>query len=355
MSQDVLPRLTALTTAVPPHALDQGAVRERARRLFQRHDAGLDRLLPVFDNAGIARRYSAMPLEWYGRETGWRERNALYQIHALDLLEQVARQCLSEAGIEAGAVDALVTVSTTGIATPSLDAQLMERLPFRRDAVRLPVFGLGCCGGVLGLGRAAEMARARTGRRVLLLVVELCALTFRPRDLSKSNVVATALFGDGAAAALISSVPGDRGPVLRAEGEYTWPDSLGVMGWQVEDDGLGVLFSSNIPNLVREDYAPVMTRFLEREGMTRLDLAATACHPGGAKVIAALEDVLDVPEGGMTAARRILRDYGNMSAPTVLFVLRDVLAERPRGPILASALGPGFTAGFAVLEPDMAA
>jgi alkylresorcinol/alkylpyrone synthase len=186
---------------------------------------------------------------------------------------------------------------------------------------------------------------------VLLLVVELCALTFRPDDTSKSNVVATALFGDGAAAALVSTHPDDRGPALTGWGEHTWPDSLEVMGWRVEDDGLGVLFARDIPTLVQRDYGAVLDGFLADHGLTRRQLAGTACHPGGAKVLSALEEVFALPEGGMTAARAVLRDYGNMSAPTALFVLKQVLADPPDGPILASALGPGFTAGFVLLDP----
>lgn len=351
MRQAGSPRLVALTTAVPPYPLDQPEVRERARRLFRRRDTEMARLMPVFDNAGIARRYSCVPIAWYGRDVGWRERNALYEQHALELIETAAARALSEAGLCADMIDAIVTVSTTGIATPSLDAQLMQRMPFRRNVERLPVFGLGCCGGVLGLGRAAALTRGDRPRRVLLLVVELCALTFRAGDTSKSNVVATALFGDGAAAAILSTSDEDgAGPALIGWGEHTWPDSLDVMGWRVEDDGLGVLFSRDIPTLVARQYGSVLDDFLAPYGLGRGDLATTACHPGGAKVIAALEEVFGLPTGGMVATRETLRDYGNMSAPTVLFVLKKVLDSRPRGPVLASALGPGFSAGFALLE-----
>ncbi|RDD62016.1 type III polyketide synthase [Ferruginivarius sediminum] len=345
-------RLTGLSTAVPPYPLDQGDVRERARLIFRRNDSEMARLLPVYDNAGIERRYSCVPLDWYGQEVGWKARNALYEQHALELLTRAASECLENAGLSAGAIDAVVTVSTTGIATPALDARLMEWLPLRNDIERLPVFGLGCCGGVLGLGRAAAMARARPGQRVLLLVVELCALTFRPGDESKSNMVATALFGDGAAAALLSTVPGDAGPLIADWGEHTWPDTLDVMGWHVEDDGLGVLFSRDIPSLVRRDFGPVLDAFLARQSLSRGDIAVPACHPGGAKVVSALEEAFARPPGGLTAARRVLRDYGNMSAPTVLFVLRDILEQHPDGPVLATAFGPGFSAGFALLYPD---
>lgn len=353
MTRHSEPCLAALSTAVPPYTLDQAAVRERVARILARPENEVDRLLPVFDNAGIATRYSCVPIEWYGREAGWRERNALYERHAVELLRVAAKQCLDEAGLPARAVDAVVTVSTTGIATPSLDARLMAHIAFRGDIERLPIFGMGCCGGAIGLGRAAALAKARPGQRVLLLVVELCALTFRPSDLSKSNIVATALFGDGAAAALISTAEADQErattPAVLGWGEHTWPDSLDVMGWRVEDDGLGVLFSRDIPTLVRQDFGAVLDDFLAKQGMSRKDLGATACHPGGMKVVAALEEVFGLRTGAMAATRRVLRDYGNMSAPTVLFVLREVLKAQPRGPILVSALGPGFTAGFALL------
>jgi alkylresorcinol/alkylpyrone synthase len=242
-------------------------------------------------------------------------------------------------------------VSTTGIATPSLDALLLDRLPFRRDVARLPIFGLGCAGGVLGLARAAQLARAAPGMRVLFLVVDLCALTFRKIDQSKSNVVAAALFGDGAAAALVGpGLNGDAGePVIAASGEYTWPDSLGVMGWHVEDDGLGVLFSRDIPTLVRGQFRPALDQFLAKQGQTIADIDAFVCHPGGAKVVTAFEEALELPQGELWPAREVLRDYGNMSAPTVLFVLERMLPARA-GRYLMSALGPGFTAAFLTLE-----
>jgi alkylresorcinol/alkylpyrone synthase len=309
-----------------------------------------ERLVPAYANAGIETRHSCVPLGWYEREVGWRERNALYLENALDLLERAARQCLGDGGVRAEEVDAVVTVSSTGIATPSLDARLMDRLPFRSDVERLPVFGLGCAGGVIGLARAATLAQAKPGARVLLLVVELCGLTFRRGDASKSNIIATALFGDGAAAVLLGTGSADRGPRITAAAEHTWPDSLDVMGWNVEDDGLGVLFSRDIPNLIRRDFAPALDGFLVRQGLTRVDLDGLACHPGGMKVLSALEEIFGLPEGGMSAAREVLRRYGNMSAPTALFVLERVLADGTRGRILLTALGPGFTAAFAIVE-----
>lgn len=345
------PRLAAVATAVPPYELRQADVIQHSMRIFDRRQSDIDRLMPVYANAGIETRYSCVPLEWYEREHSWAERNDLYIKNAVLLLAEAASNCLARAGRSFGEVDALVTVSTTGISTPSLDALLMERLPFRRDVTRLPVFGLGCAGGVLGLARAAALARAQPGKRVLFLVVELCALTFRKIDQSKSNIIATALFGDGAAAALLEA--DGPGPAVASWGEYTWPDSLDVMGWNIADDGLGVLFSRDIPNLVRTQFRAAVDRFLAGCGLAVRDIDAFVCHPGGAKVIAALEEAFALPPGELAEARAVLRKYGNMSAATVLFVLERMLT-RERQRYLLSALGPGFTAGFLTLEPGAA-
>jgi alkylresorcinol/alkylpyrone synthase len=343
-------RLVALSTAVPPFVLRQGEVAPWAQALFAAHGEDIAHLMPVYDNAGIATRYSCVPLDWYMTTGGYKERNGLFLDNAVPLLERAAESCLAKAGLPPAAVDSLVTVCTSGIATPSLDARLMERLPFRRDVQRLPIFGLGCAGGVLGLGRAAALARAAPGSNVLLLVVELCGLTFRSQDLSKSNVIATALFGDGAAAALLRCDRAAVWPEVASWGEHTWPGTLDVMGWRVEDDGFGVLFSRDIPAIVRARYGAALDAFLAAHALTRDDLDGTLCHPGGAKVIDALEDVLKCPRGGMRHERAVLRDYGNMSAATVLFVVERALRAGLHGRHLVSALGPGFSAGFALLE-----
>ncbi len=352
------PCLLSMATAVPPFALRQTDVVARMSSLFDGRKSEIARLLPVFANAGIETRYSCVPLDWYARDHSWSERNRLFIENALSLLTRAAEDCLARGKYRASDVDAIVVVSTTGIATPSLDARLIDRLGLRCDVLRLPIFGLGCAGGVLGLARAAALGRAMPGARILFLVVELCALTFRRADQSKSNIIAAALFGDGAAAMLIGPPPGEDngGDVLAigAMGEHTWPDSLDVMGWRIEDDGLGVEFSRDIPTLVRRDFRPAIDRFLAAHDRNRKDIDAFVCHPGGAKVVAALEEALEIPMGALDVARDILREYGNMSAATVLFVLERMLLraagqQQPRR-LLMSALGPGFTAAFLTLE-----
>jgi alkylresorcinol/alkylpyrone synthase len=355
------PRIQAVATAVPANVIHQDEVRQRIDRVFAGRVRDLDRFMPIYGNAGVETRYSCVPLEWYEQDYGWAERNALYVEHSLRLLTDAALRCLDQAGLDAPSIDTIVTVSTTGIATPSLDAALMERVAFRRTVSRLPIFGLGCAGGVLGLARAASLAQAAPGSRVLCLVVEPCSLAFRRRDVSKSNVVATALFGDGAAAVLIStdgagSASGPApGPAIVACGEHTWPDTLDVMGWGVDSDGLSVIFSRDIPSLIRRSFKNALDEFLAAGDMTAGGIDQFLCHPGGAKVLDALEDVLGMEPGGLVHSRDVLRDYGNMSAVTVLFVLARALSTGTLGRrVLMSALGPGFTVGFLVLDNDAA-
>lgn len=343
-----IPRLLALATAVPPFVLHQAEVAAYARRLFLTRDSEIERLREVYANAGIETRCSCVPLEWYSQPHGWVERNRLYLENSVALLERAALDCLKEAGLRVEDVDGIVSVSTTGLATPSLDALLLERLGMRRNVWRLPVFGLGCAGGVLGLARTAALAKTSPDQNILFLVVELCGLTFREIDQSKSNIIATALFGDGAAAALISC-RGD-GPALTSWGELTWPSSLDVMGWQIEEDGFGVLFSRDIPALIRANYRPALDDFLAGSELSVADIDAFVCHPGGAKVVDALETTLGLPAGSLVHARAVLREYGNISAASVLFVLKRVKQAGVKGKYLLSALGPGFTVGFLLLD-----
>lgn len=345
------PHLVSLATASPSYDIPQDEAAAHAGALFAASHGGAERLAPIFQNARIEHRQSCAPVPWFLEPHSFAERNDLFLDNAVALIAQASDEALATAGLTHRDIDVLITVCSTGVATPALDARLMEVRPFRRDVTRLPVFGLGCAGGVLGLARAADMARARPQAHVLLLVVELCTLTFRQGDRSKSNLVATALFGDGAAAAIAScrDAYSDR-PKLGAAGEHTWPDSLDVMGWDVGDDGLKVVFSRDIPSLVREDFGPVVHSFLEAQGLRLDDIDGVVAHPGGAKVVDALEEVFEFPQGALAHAREVLRDHGNMSAATVLFVLKRALDAGQRGRLLLTTLGPGFTAGLMLIE-----
>ena len=249
---------------------------------------------------------------------------------------------MASAGCQARDVDTIVTVSSTGIATPSLEARVAGRMGFRADVERVPVFGLGCAGGVSGLAIADRLARARPGSTVLMVAIEICTAAFRMDQLSAANMVATALFGDGAAACVVRT--GEAGLArIEGAGEHLWPDSLDIMGWKVDPSGLGVIFDRSIPPFAEEHVGPAVDGILARIGVARDDVDRFACHPGGAKVITALETTLRLDQGTLDHERTVLEEYGNMSAPTVLFVLeRLVKAGLPRRTVM-TALGPGFT------------
>ncbi|MEQ8602932.1 MAG: type III polyketide synthase [Marivibrio sp.] len=353
-------RLLSTAIKTPPHRLSQTAVRDLCRDLFADSAPGLfERLAPVYLNAGVETRYACAPIGWYRRPHGWAERAALFDRFALDLLEDAAWAALDQAGLGAADVDQIVCVTTTGVSTPSLEARLAERMAFRADVRRTPLFGLGCAGGALGLARAADLARARPGETVLLLAVELCTLTFRPQVAAKETIVASALFGDAAGAAVIRAGDaqggdaqggGAQGAALGPAGEHRWPESLDVMGWEVADDGLGVIFSQAIPTLIDRDLPPALDGFLQRAGLARADIAHWLLHPGGAKVLAAYERAFDLPSVALAETRSVLRRMGNCSSVGVLAVLDRARADGASGCSLIAALGPGFTAGFQLID-----
>lgn len=345
------PRVLALATASPEHEVDQPAVAAAASSILLPGAPDLARLLPVFARSGVVTRQMVRPPDWYASPLGWPERLDTWARAGLPMLVDATRAALAEAGMAAAAVDAVVMVSTTGFAAPSLDVAVVGELAMRQDVQRLPVFGLGCAGGVIGLARAADLARARPGAVVLLLVLELCSVTFRTSDHRPSNMVASALFGDGAAAVLLR-VDDAPGPRLGAGHEHTVPDSGAVMGWTMEDDGMGVVFSPEIPDLVDRVVPGVLDAFLASEGLTRAAVDGWIAHPGGAKVLLALGRVCGADAPGLDLARAVLARHGNMSAATVLFVLEQAIRRGLSGRHVMMALGPGFTVALQLLECD---
>lgn len=347
--------MLSVATANPPVDLPQAEVAAAARALFAERYPEFARLSRVFESSGIDRRQSVRPIPWFAETHDWPERTAVYLEGADLLFAEAAERALADAGLTAAEVDQIVTVSSTGVATPSLEARAMRRLGFRTDVQRVPVFGLGCAGGVSGLSIAARLAEARPGSVVLMVAVELCTLAFRLDELTKANVVATALFGDGAAAVVLRAGGAGEGLArLEGSGEHTWPDTLDVMGWNVDPVGFGVIFAQSIPVFARRHVAPAVHGVLDRLGCAPAAVDRFVCHPGGAKVIEALETSLEMPTGTLDVEREVLREHGNMSSPTALFVLKRVLerGETPDRSVLL-ALGPGFTASaVSLVRPD---
>jgi alkylresorcinol/alkylpyrone synthase len=341
--------LLSLSTAVPPHVVSQCYAKEAARRAWGGKPALFDRLSGVFDNAGIAQRHIVAPVEWYEQPHGWHDRNALYLGAAMDLFERAACEAIEKAGLQPHEIDGIVTVSTTGIATPSLEARLGPKLGLRPDVRRVPVFGLGCAGGVNGLAIASRLAAAEPGTNWLFVTVETCSISIRLDSDDPAAIVATALFGDGAAAAVLRS---GAHCIARIAGtaEKLWPDTQRIMGWEVEDPGLAVVFDRAIPPFIEENLEPAVDEMLAKLGRTRDDIDRFCCHPGGVKVIDAIEQALDLPQGELNLEREVLHDHGNMSAPTVLFVLDRLVQRGLPQSVMMTAFGPGFTCAGLLLE-----
>ena len=341
--------LLSLATAVPPHVIAQEDAKAAARRAFGGRPALFERLSTVFDNAGIGSRNIVAPAEWYEQHHGWRERNQLYLAAAERLFEEAATAAIARAGLEPAQIDGVVTVSTTGIATPSLEARAGPRMGLRADVRRVPVFGLGCAGGVSGLAIASRMALAEPGTNWLLVAVETCSISIRLDSDDPAAVVATALFGDGAAAAVVGSGDDCISRVAGA-GEKLWPDTQRIMGWDVEDPGLAVVFDRAIPPFIETNLPSAVGEMLASLGTQREEIDRFCCHPGGVKVIDAIEAALDLPQGELNLEREVLYDHGNMSAPTVLFVLDRLIERGLPERVMLTAFGPGFTCAGLLLE-----
>jgi alkylresorcinol/alkylpyrone synthase len=341
--------LVSLATSVPQHTFLQKDVLAAAWDILGSRFPDFARFASIFANTGIVKRHGVKPFDWYLTPRGWPERTEAFLEGAEALFIDVANKALASAGLRAADVDTVITVCSTGIATPSLDARVARRMGFRSDVSRVPVFGLGCAGGVSGLSIASRLAQAKPGANVLLVTIELCSLAVRLDEVTKANVIATSLFGDGAAAVVVRA--GDGGETrIESTGEYLWPDTLNVMGWSVDPLGFGVILRRTIPDFVANELKPVLIQILARMQLSLADIGRFICHPGGAKVINAIESALLLDQGTLDHERQVIADYGNMSAPTVLFILERARARGLPQRSLITALGPGFTASCVSLR-----
>jgi alkylresorcinol/alkylpyrone synthase len=343
-----VPRIAAVATASPAHRIDQDEAAAFASTVFRGQLERLDSLLPVFANAGIRTRYVAKPPQWYSEPHDLAQKNRDYIESATALSAQATRDLLACADLEPHDIDAIIYINTTGLATPTIDARLINVLGMRDDIRRTPIWGLGCAGGAAGLSHAYHHALGHPRARILVVACELCSLTFLSDDFSKSNFVATALFADGAAAALV--LGDEAGPAggleLLDTQSHFYPDSLAVMGWNVLSSGLQVVFDKRIPDIVADHAAGELDGFLARHDLTRDDVVEFLYHPGGIKVLEAYQAAYGADPDRLRHSRAVLGDYGNMSSVTVLFVIARYLAEhaaRRGGYGVISALGPGFS------------
>jgi alkylresorcinol/alkylpyrone synthase len=312
--------------------------------------ARIDRMV---DQTAVQTRYLTVRPEELVEQRDLESSNALYLETARDLARTVAKAALDRADISADAVDAVVAVSCTGYAIPSLDVHLVNDLGMRRETRRLPITELGCGGGTAGLALAGELVRARPGSTVLLVAVELCSNTFQPADQSWENVIAAMLFGDGAAAAVVTDIPRGPGPALLAARSHLFPDTLDYMGYVLKPSGFHLVMSPRVPEMVRTAYLPLLTGFLAEQGLAQRDLDFYVMHPGGAKILRYYNEYVGVPAEWLEYSADEMGRHGNMSSASVLFVLDAVLRSNrlQAGALgLLGSLGPGFCAEMLLLR-----
>lgn len=347
-------RVVGLGTALPPHRFTQEEAIEELRRWYafapSRPDLPLERAEAVFRNAGVETRHGVFPPGALLVERSLGEKNRIYLEAAAALAERAAVEALRRAEIAPAAVDLLVTTSCTGFAIPALDVRLLERLPFRRDIRRLPVTELGCGAGVAALRIAHDFLRAYPGATVLVVAAETPTLTFQPSDYSADHVVSCAIFGDGAAAAVLSDEAGP-GLSIRATATRFFPGTADFMGFDLETTGFHIFLSRRIPSFVRTDLVPALADLLDGAGTAPEEVGTWLIHPGGPRILDAIEESLDLPAGGLAASRAVLRRVGNLSSATILFVIDEYLRGAPPAhdeTACIAAVGPGFQLDAAV-------
>jgi len=345
-----MPKIISVGTAEAAYQYNQLEAKDFARALFTAGRGYLERMLDVFDNAEIQTRRFVHPREWFEKNKSLEERAASYVESSLLLTKQAVTECINNYGGEYSDFDHIIFVSSTGLATPSIDAVLINDLKLDVHLKRTPIWGLGCAGGAAGLSRAFEYAKASPKSAVLLIAVEICSHAFHREDYSKSNLVSTALFADGAAAVVVAGeehkLHQSSNVELLSTLSTIYYDSLDVMGWEIVRDGFKAIFSRDIPSIVRSRVKSNIEELLSDYDLTVRDLRHYAVHPGGPKVLNEYEASLGLKHGAFSHSRNVLRRYGNMSSPTVLYVLKEIMesGEMKRNEYgIISALGPGFS------------
>jgi alkylresorcinol/alkylpyrone synthase len=340
-----LARIKSVGTAVPQYAMQQSDIKQFAAGLFRSHFKDIDRLIPIFENSCIKTRYLSRPLEWYITPHTFSEANQIFETVALELMVKAAQEALDRAGAKPEDVGTVVYVTSTGITTPTLDTKLIQALSLPVNTVRIPIWGLGCAGGAAGLARSAQLAACQAKNKVVLFVaVELCSLTYQREDFSKSNLVGTSLFADGAAAVVLGTDGG--GPAICGFNSTLIPNTEDIMGWELTDSGLKVIFSRDIPWVIGQYLPKVITDACDTWGIRQEAVQHYVTHPGGAKVLKAYTESLGIPEDKLSQSYSVLENYGNMSSASILFVLEKFMANTaPTGGLgLMVSLGPGFSA-----------
>lgn len=347
-------KIAAVGSALPPHYYDQETLLAALRQRWADRYFNLDRLERLHENVLVGGRHLALPIDEYAALTTWGRANDAWIRVAQEVGEAAVRDALDRAGLSTSDVDALIFVTVTGVATPSIDARLMNRLSLPSRVKRMPIFGLGCVAGAAGIARAADYVRGFPDQVAVLLSVELCSLTLQPEDLSIPNLIASGLFGDGAAAVVVTGEnrPAS-GPRIIDSRSIFYPDSERVMGWDISETGFKIVLSADVPLMARDKLRPDVDAFLAEHGLTRADISSWVCHPGGPKVLEAMEESLELAPGALDVTWRSLREVGNLSSTSVLMVLAETLEHHRPAPGsygMLLAMGPGFCSELVLLR-----
>jgi alkylresorcinol/alkylpyrone synthase len=346
-------RIASVASAFPKHYYPQDVLTTELKKLWD-GKLGNPKLLERFhSNAGVEGRYLALPAERYVNLTTWGQANTAWIECAQELGEQAICNGLTQAGLAPRDLGALFVVSVTGIASPSLDARLINRMGLSTNLKRIPIFGLGCVAGAAGIARAADYVRAFPNQFACLLSVELCSLTLLKDDVSAANLVSSGLFGDGAAAVIVAGAETSvAGPRILATRSVFYPDSEYVMGWDISEKGFRIVLSPEVPQMVERYLARDVDEFLGEMGLARTDIGAWILHPGGPKVLQATMAALALPDGALDISWECLRKVGNLSSASVLLVLEQFMKRRPRPGTfgLLAAMGPGFCSELVLLR-----
>ena len=355
-----MPFIASTATGFPAHYYSQEHISDDLQTIWKQYRVNTARVAALHKNTTVEGRYIAVPKEEYYELRGWEKPNEIYARVAVELGQATLKQAFAGAELEAADIDLLMFASTTGIAIPTIDARLMNTLPFRASTKRMPLFGLGCVAGTAGTARLADYLAGHPTEAGVLLAEEFCSLTIQKHDVSIANLIACGLFGDAAGAVLMV---GDEHPLSQRAGHgmpsvvgtrsVFFPDSEHFMGWDIKESGMQIVLSADVPDVARTKLSGHIKAFLDEHGLAVSDIGTWVCHPGGPKVIEALEEGLDLDETALWRSREVLREVGNVSSVSVLLILDAVLRDEPPSPGtygLMLAMGPGFVAELVLLR-----
>jgi alkylresorcinol/alkylpyrone synthase len=346
--------IAATSTALPQHEITRDDVKRYFGSTFQIDERRLNAMMSIVDSAQVRRRFFIHPVDYIIEPRPLATVTREYQEHSIALGQQVAETCLQKAGLAPSDVDLIITTSCTGFMIPSLDAHLINRMGFRPDVRRVPITELGCAAGAAALGRSTDYIRAYPTATALVVAVELPSLAFQRRDLSQANLISTILFGDGAAAAVVTGRPA-KGPKILEVASHLLPDTIDAMGFDLQGDGFHIILSKEVPQLIRSRIKQILCTTLTRRGLSTSDVSAFVLHPGGRALLQAIEEEIGLTEEDTKPSWTVLRECGNQSSASVLFVLDEWLRTRdvPAGAYgMLAAFGPGFSAETALLQWD---